>query len=74
MGTHCECLVNGLCVSIMSCVLIVDVLSIIYLSPLCHGYSLCLVNGLCVSIMSCVLIVDVLSIVYLSPLCHRYSL
>ena len=33
------------------------VLSIIYLSPLCHGYSLgCLVNHLLVSIMSLVLI------------------
>ena len=52
-----------------------SVLSILYLSPLCHGYSLeCLVNPLFVSSMSWVLIGSVLTIVNLSPVCHGYSL
>ena len=41
-----------------------SVLSILYLSPVCHGYSLeCLVNPLFVSIVSWVLIGSVLTIV-----------
>ena len=40
MATHRECLVNPLLVSMVSMVLIGSVLSIIYLSPWCHGYSL----------------------------------
>ena len=40
MGTHWECLDNCLFVSIMSWVLIGSVLTTVYLSPLCHGYSL----------------------------------
>ena len=39
-GTHCERLVNRLFVSMVSWVLIGGVLSNIYLSPLCQGYSL----------------------------------
>ena len=59
MGTHLGCLVNGfIFVSIMSWVLIWSVLTIVDVSPLCHGYSL---GG-------------VLSIVYLSQLCLGYSL
>ena len=69
-------------------VLIVSVLSIVYLSPWWHGYSLeCLVNHLFVSMVRRVLIVgvlsivylhhgvmdSVLSIVYLSPWCQGYS-
>ena len=51
------------------------VLSIVYLSQLCHGYSLgCLVNGLFVSVMSWVLIGCALTTLYLSPLCHGYTL
>ena len=40
MGAHWECLKNCLFVSIMSWVLIGSVLTIVYFSPLCHGYSL----------------------------------
>ena len=40
MGTHMECLDNGLFVSNMSWVLIASVLTIVYMSPFCHGYSL----------------------------------
>ena len=39
-ATHCECLVNRLFVSMMSQLLIVSVLSIVYLCPWCHSYSL----------------------------------
>ena len=39
-GTHWECLVNCLFISMVSRFLIESVLSIVYLSPLCHGYSL----------------------------------
>ena len=39
MGTHLKCLDNCLFVSIMSWVLIGSDLTIVYLSPLCHGYS-----------------------------------
>ena len=49
-------------------------LTIVYLSPLCHGYSFgCLVNGLSVLGLPWVLIGSALTIVYLSPLCHVYS-
>ena len=61
MGTHCGCLVNGLFVSIMSWVLIGDVLTIVYLSPLCH-----------VSIMSWVLTGSALTIVCSPSSCHGY--
>ena len=40
MGTHLECLDHCLFVSIMSWLLIGGVLSMVYLSQLCHGYSL----------------------------------
>ena len=40
MGAHWECLKNCLFVSIMSWVLIGSVLTIVFFSPLCHGYSL----------------------------------
>ena len=40
MGSHWECLDNCLFVSIMSWVLIGSVLTTVYLSPLCHGFSL----------------------------------
>ena len=56
-GTHWECLVNRLFVSMASQLLIGSALSIVYLSPLCHGYSLeCLVNYLFISMMLLVLI------------------
>ena len=52
-----------------------SVLSILYLSPVCYGYSLeCPDNRQFVSSMSWVLIGSVLSILYLSPVCHGYSL
>ena len=54
-----DCLVNRLFISMVSMVLIGSVLSIAYLSPWCHGYSL---GGI------------VLSIAYLSPWCLWYSL
>ena len=74
MGTHLECLVNRLFVSIMSRVLIVSVLSIVYLSPYCHGYSL----GLYCQSFICLHGVmgthwSLLSIVYLSPWCQDYK-
>ena len=74
-GIHLECIDNCLFVSIMSWVLIRTVLSLLYLSPLCHGYSLggCFDDCLFVSIMSWVLIESVLTLVYVSPICHGYS-
>ena len=39
-GTHCGCIVNRLFLTMMSWLLIKSVLSIVYLSPWCHEYSL----------------------------------
>ena len=50
MDSHCECLDNGLFVSIMSWILIAGVLTIVYLAPF----------------LSWVLIAGILTIVYLS--------
>ena len=59
---------------ILSCILIGSVMSIAYLSPLCHEYSLRVpCHCLFVSIMSQVLISSVFPIVCLSPLRHAYS-
>ena len=72
-GTHWECIVNGIFVSIMSWVLIGSVLSMVYfylLSTLWEYLDHCLF----LSIISWVLIGSVLTtIVYTSPLCHGYS-
>ena len=91
-GTHCKCLVNRLFVSIVSRVLIggvssiylhgridkpiVSVLSIVYLSPWCQGYSLeeYYQLSICLNGLIDVPIVSVLSIVYLSQWCQGYSL
>ena len=58
MDSHCECLDNGLFVSIMSWILIAGVLTIVYLAPF----------------LSWVLIAGVLTIVYFVSLCHEYLL
>ena len=75
IGTHWECPVNYLIVSIVALVLIGSVWSIIYLFLSWHWYSLG-VSGHCVfvSIVTWVLIWSVLSIVYLFLLWHWYSL
>ena len=59
----------------MSLLFIRSVLTVVYLSPLYHGYSLgCPNNCLFVSFMSLAFIWGVLIFVYLSQLCHGYSL
>ena len=69
IGVSCQ---SSICLQYVI-VLIGSVLTIVNLSPVCHGYSLeCLVNPLFVSSMSWVLIGSVLTIVNLSPLCHGY--
>ena len=75
MGTHWECPDNRQFVSSMSWVLIGSVLTIVNLSPVCHGYSL----GVSCQSSICLQYVmgthwSVLSILYLSPVCHGYSL
>ena len=70
-GTHWEFLDNCIFVSIMSWVLNGSVLTIIYSSPFCHGYSL----KVSCQLSFCLHYVmgtdwSVLSILYLSPLCH----
>ena len=80
MSTHWECLDNCLFVPIMSWVLTGGVLSLVFLSQLCRGYSLgvscqwsiCLhsVRGIsleCLDNCLFVFIGGVLSILYLSP-------
>ena len=75
MGTHLKCLDNCLFVSIMSWVLIGSDLTIVYLSPLCHGYSFwgSCQSSICLQYVMCTHW-SVLSILYLSPVCHGYSL
>ena len=75
MGTHLKCLDNCLFVSIMSWVLIGSDLTIVYLSPLCHGYSFwgSCQSSICLQYVMCTHW-SVLSIHYLSPVCHGYSL
>ena len=75
MGTNLEYLVNRLCVSMMTCVLMRSDLSIVLLSELCHRCSL----GM--SCQSSICLHDAMvshweSLFnrYLSPICHWYSL
>ena len=70
-ATHWECLVNRLVISMVSVVLIGSVLSIIYLSPWCHGYSLGVYRqSSIISMVSMVLPGSVLSNVYLLRWCQ----
>ena len=74
MCTHCRCIINGLFFFIMSWVLNGSALTIFYLSPLCHGYTLVMSWQLSICLHYDIRTYwGVLTIVYLSPSCHGYS-
>ena len=81
-GTHWECTVNLLLISMLSMVLIesiwyssgVSCQSSIYLHGVTATHMECLVNRLIISMLSMVFNGSVLSIVYLSSCCQWYSL
>ena len=73
MCTHWECHVIGIFLSIMSCVLFGSVLTIVYFSPLYHGYSLGVSWPLSIS-LHYIMGTHWKCLDHFTPLCHGYSL